>query len=65
MLTYTAFNLLFLSPIYHNILDRYLGISVTLYEYTFAYVLPYVGGGYIINPSLLITLNIDNILKDI
>ena len=109
--TYTAFNLLILSPIYYEILDRYLvthecigfsltkyiallviqsigyylahymmhnirslkkihkfhhkfsnvlipslGISVTPYEYTFAYVLPFVVGGYIVNPSLL-TLN--------
>ena len=33
-----------------------LGISVTPYEYTFAYVLPFVIGGYIVNPSLF-TLN--------
>lgn len=109
--SYTAFNLLFLSPIYYDILDRYLvthkyvgfslikyiylliiqsigyylahymmhnvrslkkihkfhhkfsnvlipslGISVTPYEYTFAYVLPFVIGGYIVDPSLF-TLN--------
>jgi sterol desaturase/sphingolipid hydroxylase (fatty acid hydroxylase superfamily) len=108
---YTAFNLLVLSPLYYDILDKYLishefiefdifkyfalliiqsigyylahymmhnnrklrvihkfhhkftnvlipslGISVTPYEYTFAYVLPFLVGGYIVNPSLL-TLN--------
>jgi sterol desaturase/sphingolipid hydroxylase (fatty acid hydroxylase superfamily) len=39
-----------------NVLIPSLGISVTPYEYTFAYVLPFVVGGYIVNPNLL-TLN--------
>ena len=39
-----------------NVLIPSLGISVTPYEYTFAYVLPFVVGSYIVNPNLL-TLN--------